>query len=649
MTRATLSVLIIIQFIAFQSVFADKLPKFGKVSREELQMSTLPEDPDADAVYLFEEGDLKLMEGSNNYFIEREQRVRIKILTEEGKKYADIKLPFWHEDKLRNIKAHTILPDGKKIKLKKKDIFEEKNGKFKTISFAIPGVEVGAVIEYKYKLISKYIRDLEPWYFQNPEYTKLSRYSVTVRPYFKYTAFYRNMTEIEPQKEGYFLPGERKQLTKFTWEMRDLPPIREEPYMRTTNDYRAAVHFQLLEYSSPYAHHKYVKEWSDLAKAHQKYYDEFMSKDKTLKAIVAEQVSDSMSALEKIKALYAWVQNEVDTDGKGFTGIDNEPKKVAKERKGKATEKNLLLINLLRIAGMEAYPLLISTRGNGIVIRNQPRITQFNHLLAGAMVGKRLYIMDTRYKNYPFGMLPRADLVDVAFLINKPGQFIKLQPPKKLNMTYCKADLALAEDGSLSASAYMRLEAYRAVFARNDILDDGQEAYLKSMLEKHFEKVELDSFEITNVDNPEMPLYIKATFHVPEYAQIIGNMMYVNTPALSKLTENPFKREKRYFPVEFAYNSAATDDISLTLPDGFSVIELPNGKKVNRKDQKISFIDHWSADGNKVTLQRQFMRRKLVYKPRDYAFLRGFYDQMVGADQAQLVLGPKENQGVSDE
>jgi len=211
-------------------------------------MTSIPEDPEADAVWLFEKGELEIILDYNSYKLNLKQRGQLKILTEEGKKSADFRIPYWHEDRIVSLKAQAILPDGKKIKLDKKDIFDEeiKDTKYKV--FAVPGVEVGAVVEYEFEKISDYLVYLEPWYFQNSDYTRISQYSVFPLPGFSYNVFFRNTVDIEPEIQDVLVPGQTVKLKKYIWTMKDLPPVRKEPYMRTLEDYRAALHFQLNYY-----------------------------------------------------------------------------------------------------------------------------------------------------------------------------------------------------------------------------------------------------------------------------------------------------------------------------------------------------------------------------------------------------------------
>ncbi len=605
--------------------------KFGKVSKAELEMTSIPEAPDAGAVYLFDIGDMKI---TSDFVLSLERKVRIKILTEEGKESANIRIPYWHEDKIRGIKAHTILPNGKKIKLNKKESFEEKvkNTRFKVFTF--PGVEVGSVIEYKYQLTSEYLHYLEPWYFQHEEYTLLSRISVMLPPEFSYTVFFRNVLGVEPTVQDVLRPG--RVLKRYSWELRNLPPVKEEPYMRTKRDYLAALHFQLVTYRDPYNYIKFIQDWPDLVAKEWEILKKPLQ-DKSQKKLVERLTATAATDKEKVQMLYAFVRDSIETTGKGSRWVDKTPKEIMKIKKAKGAEKNMFLVNLLRLAGFDAYPLLISTWHNGLVLVDQPRLTQFNYLLAYVKIGLKEYVFDTRDKFCPADLLPRTDLVDRGLLINEEkGKFVKIPHPRKINMQYCATEAALSEDGSLSATATLRLEGMKAMIFRNRIAKSDSISVFEEFLKNRFPNVEIDSIAVQNFKDMQTPLVVSIRYHVPEFAQVVGDMIYLNAPAMDSYQSNPFKSEHRSFPVEFTSNDAATDKIDITVPEGYHISELPRNYVLKLKG--ITFLNGWKDQGNKIHFERQFMRRKLVFKPSEYVAMRSFFDQMVNADQGQMVL-----------
>lgn len=620
-------------------LFAQKIPKFGKVSKETLAMTELAADPEADAVFLFEVGDLSLRENSGGYYIEVYRHARIKILTEEGKDYADISIPYWHEDKIRDFKAHTVLPNGKKVKVKKKSVFEERDNKIRYKKFTFPGVEVGSVIEYKYKLESKYFIELEPWYFQNSAYTLVSRYSVTILPYFHYNAFFLNEEDQIPEEEEILDVYTKRKLTKFSWTLTDLPPIREEPYMRSLNDYRAALYFQIEKYSSPYSHRVFIKDWPTLVKEMRDLYDKYLGKDKSLQAVIDAELSDSMQTADKIRVLYEYVRDNVETSEQGNIYTKSKAKNVLKEKKGTAAQKNLLLVNLLEMAGFDAHPVLISSRYNGRMVQRHARLNQFNRMLVYVKSGMKTYMLDTRLKNCPFKMLPVDDIVETGLVINRgEGGFVKIPAPRQVNMEFCETKAALDEEGNISAELMIRFDDYRAMRARNRIKEDGEKSFVSKLLKNRYETAELDTFSIDGFDEINGPVTVNIKYDVEGFAQVVGDMIYLSSPAINQLKENPFKREKRYYPVDYGYAISSTDNVSLKLPEGFHVNELPQAVSSRLKIQKLTFQNTWEDAGDTINIRRQMMVRKQMYTPKEYTTLRNFYDKIVKADQGQIVL-----------
>ncbi len=623
---------------------AQEIPKFGKVSDEELQMTSIPEDPEADAVWLFDRGDIEIILENNRYKLKLKQHARIKILNEEGKEYANFRIPYWHEDRITSLKAHTVLPGGKKIKLDGKQIFDEQEKNIKYKVFALPGVEIGAVIEYELEKISEYVHLLEPWYFQNQEFTRVSQYSVVMLPGFSYHVFFRNTFDIEPTVEDILKVGVSYRLKEYTWTMRNLPPVKNEPYMRTLEDYRAALHFQLIAFKDQYQYIKFIDSWPELVKKQRSFYDKYLKEETELKDLLQKLTLQPLSDLEKIKTLYDYVRENIVTTSRGSQYISTESGNVLKESKGTGAEKNILLVNLLNLAGFNADPLLLSTRSHGRVWENTPMLEQFNYVLAYVQAGINTYVMDTQDKYCPFGMLPVEDLVETGLLIDEgEGFFIKIPHPRATNMAYCNTTSALSPEGDLRATTRVRYEGYRAIAARNELAESEEKEFIEEALKESFGEVEIDSFEIQGKEDLESPLSILVHYRVPGYAQATGNMLYLSAPIFNRFEENPFKREKRYFPVEFPYNIAESEDLTISLPEGFQVMEHPQAV-TNRQAGKLTFMNSWKQEETAIKLQRQFMRQQLNFQPREYQELRNFYDSVVQADQGQIVLSRAEGQ-----
>lgn len=617
--------------------------KWGKVSKEVLSMTSIPDDPEADAVILFDKCRIQI---TSNFNLDIQRHRRIKILTERGKEYADISIRFWHEDKVKRIKAHTILPNGKKIKLKRKEIFEKKDYQHKEKIFAFPGVEVGSVIEYKYDKFSEYLHYLEPWYFQGKEFTRLSELTVVLPSGFNYNAFFTNIKGgLEPIEERMLTPDSRgRPPRKFTWRMENLPAIRPEPYVKNFKDYFAAVYFQLVSFTSPYQKYEFIKSWDDLAKTVNDIYKPSLSQKKGLKELAAAQISTAENRPAQIQTLYNYVKDMIETSAgvSPLSSLVKKPKKIVEDKKGSDIGKNLLLINLLRHAGFQANPMLISTRTNGFFRREWVQLQQFDHTIVNVQLGNKSYLMDTRNQYIPFGVLPANDLAYAGLLVDgETGKIVSIPSPVNVNMRFVQTNATLSETGNLRCETILRYEGYRAMAMRKKLATADHEEYVTEFLQDRFEEVSLDSFKINNLDGAELPLTVFLQYQIQNYAQMVGDMVYLTPSLIHRLDSNPFEREKRIYPVEYSYPRASTENVTFTLPAGFRILEVP--RLARQKSKLVSFIAGCKPDSNKIEFQRYLRINKDTYQPREYTKLRDHYEKIVSSDQGQIVIGRKED------
>ncbi len=153
---------------------------------------------------------------------------------------------------------------------------------------------------------------------------------------------------------------------------------------------------------------------------------------------------------------------------------------------------------------------------------------------------------------------------------------------------------------------------------------------------EQFEEATLDSFSVSNVESVDMPLVIEMDYHVDNYCQMGGDIMYLSPILLSRLDTNPFKHEKRTFPVDFIYRYSETENVSIVLPGSFSVVEAP--PPMNTQIDLLRFGCACTEDSTCVNYQRLFMLSRNIYPPDDYGRLRDAYEKIVSADQGQIVL-----------
>lgn len=613
--------------------------EWGEISDEELAMTGIAEDPDADAVVLFDMGKIMITPDWNMIFTRHK---RIKILTEKGKDYANIEIPFWHENEINDLEAQSFLPNGDDFELDDDNVFEEGSEKWKLLKFAIPGVEVGSVFEYKYELFSEYFGYLQPWYFQGKEFTKRSELKVYKPNGFGYNAFktntdIHNIEFIESEEWNPFKIGQK--IKTFKWIITDLPGIKKEPYMNNLNDYLAHITFQIASFKNQYVNRTYIKSWDDIAKEVRKSYDHKIEANDGVEEIVQSLILGINDKKEITKKLYDFVCNNINTDDKiGFLNEEIFPvEQTLEEKKGNRVEKNLLLISMLKSAGLESYPVLISTKTHGAFYPHLVNLRQFNHTLACVVIENENIFLDTRDKYCPLGSLPISSCVGKGLLVRQEdNQIVSIKLPNINNEHNVETDIILESDGSVKSEVKIKCEGYVAMRERKRINKKEIDEYVKDLIDDIHENAILDTFIVSDLDSIYKPLELTLKFRIPEYAQTIENMVYFAPILLTKITENPFEREKRNFPVDYSYTFSNSERSKITIPDGFKIIEIPTKTRANMS--KISFISLLLTGENTVEVTRNFRLRKKTVNPSEYTELRNLYDKMVEADEGQIVL-----------
>src|SRR5712692_7808119 len=209
---------------------------FQPVSPEELKMTSEPQAPGAPAIILFRQVDR-----DDTQYHEYDYR-RVKILTEEGRKYAEIENPFFKgSQNIHGIKARTIRPDGTIAnfdgKVYEKTVVKSRSFKYLAKTFTLPDVQVGSIIEYYFSddFAEHYVFDSH-WILSEELFTKHARFSL--KPYTYLTGRWSGQGfppgAAEPKSEADRI---------IRLEASDIPAFQTEDFMPPANELKSRVDF----------------------------------------------------------------------------------------------------------------------------------------------------------------------------------------------------------------------------------------------------------------------------------------------------------------------------------------------------------------------------------------------------------------------
>jgi hypothetical protein len=436
--------------------------------------------------------------------------------------------------------------------------------------------------------------------------------------------------------------SEEYQETITTYYAEDVPAFPNEKYLKTAENYISKVTFELASVMFPQSPVKrYNNSWesvnNELMTSEE--FGSLLNRDGFLKedaeAIKAKNLSsvDAMiAALDHVKRKMTW--NEINSVlARG--GL----RQAWKEGKGNCAHINLTLVNLLRSLDIEAYPVALSTQRNGIIHPAHPSLSSFNYVVVMAIVDGKQYLMDATDPYAVINFLPERCLNDKGRIIDKTkSDWIDLLNSANSN-TVLFGLLNMNSEGNISGTLEMNERGY-AGMKRNAIYKrhNNKDSYLEA-LEKEFPGLEVSDFRFKNIENLYEPVTGSFDVDINKSVDSMGDMMAFSPLVCFGETENPFKLEKREFPVEFSYPRSQRIMLSITLPEGFQVESLPAAINMVMPDKSFQFMFNTSVVNNNV-LQTicNISINKTVFLPEEYEAIKRLFASIVTKSSEKVVL-----------
>ena len=593
--------------------------KWGKVSKEEWKMTVCPFDSTAEAIILSDVASLRFR-GSDAVIFRHK---RIKLLNKRAFKYADIDIPFYHyknTERVVGLKAQTLirLPNGKvkTVAVSNKEEFEETiNEYWGRVRFSFPAVEEGVIIEYKYEFNTSNIYFLEPWYFQNELPTRYSDFSVFIPESLDYNAIKigRRIQEYYSKKDGN------------QWILRDLPGFRNEKMVFQTKDYADQIRFQLSAYRSfENGITKTVgvlKDWEDLSEQMMEAYIGFTRKDKAAQSYLEEHKLLGTINTETLQKIVHHIQTSFSWDQFNSIYLDQRLKEFLEVKKGNTAELNLWCYLLLKTAGFEVKPVLISTRRHGKLVKNYPLLSQFNRVVNQLKIGEELYYIDVTPDpiGHPYFLTPRNDLNYFGLLLDGENSgLIELD-----HWPRSQKDLILLLDLAGKSELLTRYDGYFAIdqLASEKAFWDGKEWNL-------FGQNLRFAFENGKNKLPEHGK-LEIRYQVEQQIDESGGYIYLSPIDISDFKEIPFQEtQERSFPVEFDFPFVSNIQLRIKKTDTYQLEELPKAKSLHLPDRKGRFTYSVKELDDEYMLIISVQVKEAIFPAYDYSVLREFYKQI---------------------
>ncbi len=623
---------------------------FEPVSPEELQMTQEPQAPGAAAIILFRQvdrDDTGRTAHENNYF-------RIKILTEEGRKYADIEIPFFQDrGNVVNIHARTIRPDGSIAnfdgRVFDKSIAKAKGLKYLAKTFTLPDVQVGSIIEYYYTidLAENFVFDSH-WILSNELFTKRARFSL--KPY---RAEYGTLNvrwswqglppgTVEP-KQG------SDQVVRL--EAMNIPAFQTEDFMPPENEMKARVDFI---YSEEQFERDAAVYWKKANKKLNDQLESFVGKRKAMEQAVAQIVSPSDPPDVKLQKIYARVQQLRNTSYE-ISKTEQEQKRekekdpsnvedVWKRGYGNGWQLTWLYLALVRAAGLEANGVWVADRSNYFFQADMMDRTKLDaNVVLVKLNGKDIYC-DPGAAFTPFGLLTWPETGVQGLRLDKDGGgWVRTTlPESSASRIERKANLQLSDAGDLEGKLTITFTGLEAVRRRVEMRNE-DETDRKKFLEDQVREYVPAAIEVELTNKPDWSSsqsFLEAEFNlkVPGWASGAGRRALLPVGLFSGTEQHVFDHANRVHPIYFDFPFEKHDDVTIGIPSGWQVASLPAAQK--QGSHVIAYSLQVENSKSTLHLTRNLTVDFLLLDPKYYAVLRNFFQVVRTSDEEQIVLQP---------
>lgn len=621
-----------------------KAEEWPPLTPEEQSMTTSPISPGAAAILLRREVD-----SDDNQSIEK-QFYRIKILTEEGRKYADISIPYVKgATSIDNMKARVVRPNGTVVAVNP-EVFEKtvaKSGgvKILTKTFTIPEAGVGSIIDYKFNFRWDETR------LRSPEWI-LQHELPTLHAKFGFKAYSQLAVAWTAKRlPGGVAPVQDKN-SVFRLSLDNIPAFVEENYAPPESVLQMKVEFFYFR-RPPESVDKFwkdeAKDWSDSAEA-------FIGRRKGVAAAAAQLVATADSPEAKLRKLYeraqqvrnlTWERAKSEKESKREKLKDNNNvEDVLEHGYGYRTQINRLFVALARAAGFDAAAVRVSERDAQFFDMNLLDGAQLDGELAVVRLGERELYLDPGTPTCPFGLVywPKTGVKAVR-LGEKGGQWLVTpQPEAKDARIERSAQLDLDDQGTLRGTIQVTYSGQSALSRRLDNRNN-DEAGRKKEIEDEIKgwlpsaatfKLE----EITGWEGAEEPLLAKGSIEIPDFGVATGSRLLVSMSLFASESEHPFAASHRVHPVYFEYPYETIDQVELQVPQGRKVDGLPEAHRETTAFGQFELSV--SAEEGVIRAKRRLAFEGFVFPVEHYASLRAFYAAVRGGDEQQAVLRADE-------
>ena len=627
--------------------------EFKKVGKDEIELTQYAPDKNAEAVVLFDFGKSYFIRSDNSFEVIFERTTRVKVLAESGIKWAQVEIPYYQEggvfEKVYDIEAYTHnFENGHLVstRFNVSETYDEKlNNSWNLKKFAMPNVKEGSVIEYKYKISSQYTFNLRDWEFQWRIPVVYSEYEVKMIPFYEYTWLLQGANRFDAQTskpedglDNQFGGVSYKNMVH-KYIMKNMPAFSNEEFLTSINDYIVKLDFQLAKINYPNGvSMDILTTWEEMIKELLKHEDFGKYIKKTTKLalkLLGAESSGLKTEKEKFDFVLDYVKRNYNWNTYNGKYASKSPNKFMAEKNGNSTDINLFTIGLLNALGIDAKPVIISTRDHGKVKYNYPYAHFFNYVIILATVDGETFLSDATEILALNNRIPSKCINDKGLVI-KEGKVdwvgLECMFPSQIKTVI---NIDEPADGAAQAGISIAATEYDALYYRNNYTDKIET--VKKLIETKNKFIVENSIVVENqlhVDKPYILSYKQTVEPL-----IVNEKMYVSPFLNEVISDNPLKQKERTYPIDMTYPKNRVFVSTIEIPAGYQIENLPMEQTI--KDPLFTMSYSATAEEGNIKVSFEYSFAKAVYAATDFPEIRFYFNEIVKKGNEKIVFSKK--------
>jgi transglutaminase-like putative cysteine protease len=660
LSRALVAIAALCLFSAARPALAGSDKDWQPVSPEEISLKEPKVEKDADAEALF--WDVRVDDSDEGSLVFTHY-LRIKIFNERGKEaFSKVDIPFGklfgREVKVKDIAARTIKADGSIVELSPKDIFEREvlrasGVKQKVKSFALPGIEPGVIIEYRWResFSNAWANNLSLEFQREIPVERVKYY---IKPF--------SGSEIYNILSMQMFNGERPPINKekngfYSVEMTNMPAFHEEPRMPPEEQVRS---WMLIYYSrKELSKLPPIAFWGIWGKIASDIHQSDIKVNDEVKKAAAEAVGDATTPEDKLQRIDKYVRARIKNiydDAVGLTLEDRaklktnkSPSDTLKRGQGTGEDIDMLFAALANAAGLDANIVEMGDRSRIFFDRDVPTGYFMTQHAIAVRIGDDWRFFDPASRYVPYGMLPwKAEGQDVLVLDAKKKMAVFVRTPissPEKSVEKRTARLRLTEDGTLEGKVRIEYTGHLGadIKEQNDEASETErEETLRNMIKERMSTAEISDIKIENATDTEKPFVYEFKIKVPGYAQRTGKRLFIQPSFFEKGASPLFQTTARRYPIYFRFPWSEEDDVSIELPSGYALDnpEAPapfSAGQITGYNMKLMA----TSDGRTLIMRRKFFfggQDSILFPVQSYPQLKQVFDSLRDRDNHTIAL-----------